>query len=70
MCIEYWNISGHTQIVLSSSDPVLLVQDELKHSKISILKLSRDLYTKKETICGLFIVNTWLHYFYLTWKRS
>ena len=35
-------------------------------------KRSRDclLYTKKDTNCGLFIVNTWLHYFYLTWKRS
>jgi len=37
-----------------------------------ILKRARDclLYTKKETNCGLFTVNTWLHYFYLTWKRS
>jgi len=37
-----------------------------------ILKWSCDclLYTKKETNCVLFIVNIWLHYFYLTWKRS
>ena len=37
-----------------------------------ILKPSRNclLYTKKETNCSLFIVNTWLHFFYLTWKRS
>ena len=37
-----------------------------------LLKQSRDcfLYTKMETNCVLFIVNIWLHYFYLTWKRS
>jgi len=37
-----------------------------------ILKRARDclLYTKNETNCGLFTVNTWLHYFYLTWTRS
>ena len=40
-----------------------------RHAINVILKRSRDclLYTKKETNCGLFIVNT-LHYFYLTWK--
>jgi len=47
------------------SIPLIPIENE-------ILKRSCDclLYTKKETNCGFFIVNIWLHYFYLTWKRS
>ena len=50
----------------------IVANSSKRHSELNMYSRSCDclLYTKKDTNRVLFIVNIWLHYFYLTWKRS